>query len=153
MPTNAGHRSNIRAAVIEDRKDSHGEVNKYKHSDADGDDNGHSLEDREKEDHQTSKKEEYGEVKEYTSGSECTCHAIFQGAEEQKATDARSVSRLAWNLRHLTVSARPLLHLSRRNSRNDAEHEAQQPKTVNQDDGEARRISWVRRRWDVCAVW
>jgi hypothetical protein len=32
----------------------------------------HSLEDRGNECHQTSKKEEYREVKEYTSGFECT---------------------------------------------------------------------------------
>lgn len=72
MPTDAGHRSTIRTAVIEDGKDGHGEVQKYKQSDADGDDNGHSLEDRGKEYHQTSKKEEYGEVKEYAGSFKCT---------------------------------------------------------------------------------
>lgn len=99
IPPNARQWGNIWATIVEARKDGHREVQESKQSNDDGDDDGNGLEDREKEDHQTDEKEEYGYVKEYARGFECSWHAIFQDAKEQQGTDARFVSRKTWDLR------------------------------------------------------
>jgi hypothetical protein len=88
-------------------------------------------------------------VKERWCGFDRVIFVIFGGADEQKRTDARALTRNAPHFGQLVISACPLLGQCRKQGGRSAKHKAQQPYAVQADNGGTGR---GRRRWDIGSI-